>query len=655
VVTGCDPLTNGAYIDGDSQAPVYSNIVIADVQCGTPTNTVTLTATRTNTPSATPTPSRTPSPTSTSTRTSTPTMTVTVTITDSPSPSPTRTATPTMTVTVTVTDSPSPSPTRTATTTVTFTSTVTVTRTNTETSTPTPTITITYWESMTNTPTVTETKTITSTATPTVSFTGTPTVTHTATVTVTRTDTPTSTPTPTITVTYWESMTNTPTNTPTATVTVTFTITDTRTATRTATPTNTITFTVTETAQNTSTDTPTITLTATNSITFTNSPTRTATRTITQTATETITWTDTPTVTLTSTETATSTETLTITETTSPTSTPTITPTLPPFPYIVRIGVYNSAGELVKIIAESRANNMMSLVRFTAAPEESNVQGTVEGKESEVVTNKQVLEIFMAGLETPDSIGTGHTVFEWGATNNAIQDISNGSYYIKIEQKDEYGHSNVLIKEIQVIKIEEYVEVNIYNSGGELVRVIKENRASSTDRVSLKIDDMLVIDKNGSDLSLVYGDGVGEYIRWDGLNNQGKAVSSGTYEIQVIVKNVQGQTIEASKTVIILNEGKKFLESVLITPNPVDKKVLPAVLFRWTGSGFGEMTVSIYTINGELVRRLSAKFETFFQFIPWDLRAANGDNVAQGYYVVVFEAVSKEGFTDRKVEKLAIK
>ena len=193
---------------------------------------------------------------------------------------------------------------------------------------------------------------------------------------------------------------------------------------------------------------------------------------------------------------------------------------------------------------------MMSVVKFTAAPEGVNIEGTVEGKESEVVTNKQVLEIFMGGLETPESIGTGHTVFEWGATNNAMQDITNGAYYIKIEQKDEYGHSNVLIKEIQVIKIEEYVEVNIYNSGGELVRVIKENRSSSTDRVSLKIDDMLIIDKNGSDLSLVYGEGVGEYIRWDGLNNQGKAVSSGTYEIQVIVKNVQGQTIGQAKRLL---------------------------------------------------------------------------------------------------------
>ena len=104
-----------------------------------------------------------------------------------------------------------------------------------------------------------------------------------------------------------------------------------------------------------------------------------------------------------------------------------------------------------------------------------------------------------------------------------------------------------------------------------------------------------------------------------------------------------------------MNEGKKFLESVSITPNPVDKKILPAVLFRWTGTGTGDMTVSIYTVNGELVRRLSAKFETFFQFIPWDLRTANGDNVAQGYYVVVFETVNDEGFTDRKVEKLAIK
>jgi hypothetical protein len=139
--------------------------------------------------------------------------------------------------------------------------------------TPTNTATVTSTNTPTNTPTVTNTNTslITSTFTdtPTVTLTdtitNTPTITDTATPTNTPTLTGTSTPTDTVTNTVTVTNTNTATNTPT--ITSTLTATDTSTLTSTVTATNTITNTATITATNTTTNTPTVTAT------FTSSPT----------------------------------------------------------------------------------------------------------------------------------------------------------------------------------------------------------------------------------------------------------------------------------------------------------------------------------------------------------------------------------------------
>lgn len=405
-------------------------------------------------------------------------------------------------------------------------------------------------------------------------------------------------------------------------------------------------------------------MTRTSTPTATITYTRTGTPTATPTATQTITYTDTPTITLTATPTATATETLTITETTTPTCTPTITPTLPPFPYVLTINLYNEAGELVRTVAHTRTSNII-----TGAGIYVKNQGAADSEYALTnnVATSQMMRLYFPGTETPDTVGLGYSDFYWYVDNDASQMLNSGLYYMKFEQKDEYGHSNIMIEEIHVIRVEEYVELNIFNSGGELVRKVREYRTPSSQRVSLAIKDILVIEKDGSMISIPYGTGVNDLIKWDGLNNLGKAVSSGTYEIQVVVKTADNKYIEATKTVVILNEGKKYLDDIKIIPNPYtaqDKKDGRELVITWSAgtANNGETTVKIYNMAGELVKSFNAEMQISFMGIntgmggvSWNMRTASNDYIASGYYLVVVETKNDEGYIDRKVEKLAIK
>jgi hypothetical protein len=718
-VTGCSTISNRAVINGGSNVysnwvftdvlcwtPTYTptrtytrtptpnpyspTFTSTRTMTPTPTLTRTPTPTYTRTPTSTPTrtptnsPTRTPTPTYTNTPSPTPTWTRTYTSTPTPTmtntrtPTPTYTNTPSPTPTSTFTNTPSPTPSRTPTPTWTRTYTSTPTPTMTNTRTPTPTYTNTPsptpTSTFTNTPSPTPTYTATRTRTPTFTYTdtissNTPTATPTYTMTSTRTPTPTSTNTrtptptytdtrtptatftytdtvssntPTVTRTWTETMTSTPTYTDTRTPTDTFTQTNTRTDTYT--PTNTPTFTSTRTVtptftntnENTPTNTPTITLTRTPTSTWTPTYTSTVTYTFTNTRTAT------PTSTNTSTETFTSTATATWTVTPSPSETS--TPVL--YPYLLTIMIYNEAGEVVRVISSEPVSAPITSVEYYA-------KGVTNPS---VISDDSVLEIRLPRVETPSTFGTGATTYYWDAINAQSQEVGTGVYYIKIETLDPYGHMTTIVKDITVVRIDESVELNIYNSAGELVRQIKQEKNVLTDTVSLeKLGDRLVFTKEGKGIDIKYGNNIGDYITWDGKNQEGGIVSSGIYEVQVILRNAKdGVVSEASKTVTVLREGKVYIKELVAKPNPYVKGSGGQIRFEWKLEGIevGRVTIRIYNVAGELVRKLEGQLGD--GHIAWDLKTQNKSYASRGIYIAVMEAKNKEGYKDSKIIKFAI-
>lgn len=314
---------------------------------------------------------------------------------------------------------------------------------------------------------------------------------------------------------------------------------------------------------------------------------------------------------------------------------------MPPFPYIIKISIYNEAGEVVRELILERASAVIGEIKLTS-----------NGQEVKVITNKSLLEINLPGIETPGTIGQGGSVFIWDAKNDRGQVVKQGVYYIKVEEKDGYGHTNVLIRDINVMKEEQYVEVRIFNSAGELVKVIREEEVKIPEKVILGIDNIIPIEGKGSEVIISYGEEPGANVRWDGRNERGEVVKGGTYEIQVITKTEQGVKVQASKTVIILNEEKEFISNIKVIPNPVEKEKVSKAKIKWEGEGEGRVRVYIYNVAGELIRKIEGILEA--GSIEWDLKTSGGAVISQGNYIVIIEGISKSGYVNKSKVKITI-
>jgi flagellar hook assembly protein FlgD len=286
------------------------------------------------------------------------------------------------------------------------------------------------------------------------------------------------------------------------------------------------------------------------------------------------------------------------------------------------------------------------------------------------VTDSDPLQIILPGVEVPASQGQGYSSFTWTAVNNQSQDVNQGVYYIKVEETDDYGHTTALIKEVTVLKREQYVELNIFNSSGEIVRSIRQPKDNlMTDKIDLSTlpdviivqDDGTLVDTTGAPVTVKYGSNLGENMQWDGKDQQGTVVSNGTYEIQVIMKTDQGSLVQSSKTVVVLRQDKVYLDKLVIAPNPFDKNSGGFVTFKWliknNGTEFGSTTIHIYNVAGELVRTLSGNLADSGLAgagIKWDLKTAQGSTVSRGFYVCVLQAKDAAGHLDRKIATMAV-
>ena len=654
-------ITNVSIINDDlSSAPVTSNAVTASISCFT------------NTPTYTP--------------TNTPTATPTFTPTNSPTPSPTYTPT----------NSPTQSPTPTTTYTPTYSPTVT--------STYTPTVSPTYTDTVTPTVSPTYTNTVTSTVSPTFTFTVTDTVTPTNTLTATPTETPQFT--------YTQTYTFTPTNSPTVTNTVTATVSPTCTNTVTNTKTPTSTYTVTNTPSMTNTPAPTPTDTATTTPTMT--PTAFVLVNLNKTVSDTAPSSDEALVfTLKANVPFSDATSVTITDTIPagltyvsapqpsnppggsltviPLSTPPPTggtgtllvwvfPTMPsgnynftynatvndfmpggtaitncaawtypqvPLPqeacaaltvqgnFTVRIGVYNEAGELV--------DQLMAPKRF-----------------SELIQNVNMSLNTLVSINDVDQISFhGVVLGAWNGTTTGGSEVTNGKYYIKVDNIDPSGVVNTQTQAVLVARHLATVTVNIYNGAGEVVKHLTETMADALPMntgFSLSTSTFAPGYQGGSNSNLQIGLSGGITVTWDGRGDNGEFLTNGQYSVEVTTVDGQGGNATVTKQVTIYHSGLELPNGyVSVFPNPYSAKTNANSLVTIKVGGNYSLKASIYTVAGELVDQVaSLPGNNFTTWDPTAQTASGSYSVASGVYIAVVVISDPQGATQRTTHKIVV-
>ncbi len=229
--------------------------------------------------------------------------------------------------------------------------------------------------------------------------------------------------------------------------------------------------------------------------------------------------------------------------------------------------------------------------------------------------------------------------------------MANGTYYIKETTTDPYGHTDIITKQITAINEDQYVQVNIFNSAGELVQTISEPNPTG-DQMELKVNNVVAVGNGALPIGIVYTTSGVSYITWDGKNAQGDYVQSGVYEIQLVVKTNQGISVTASKSITVFNKGTADVLGVVKTlPNPYIGTGKTQLKFTWLAGANGTIKIKIYNIAGELVRTLIGDLAA--AGINWDLKSVSGQTVSGGTYICVMEGVDTTGNKVRKIVKIS--
>lgn len=328
------------------------------------------------------------------------------------------------------------------------------------------------------------------------------------------------------------------------------------------------------------------------------------------------------------------------------TPTYTITETPQPYPYFLSITAYNSAGEVVKVIGECKTNKTMSDVIFYSG-------GVFDGN---ILNFGTLFEIVIPGVQSPGSGGAVSLNFAWNAANEQGQYVGNGNYYIVVEEHDPYGHIKTITKQLFVGMGEEYVELSIYNTAGELVaRVTDYDLEWSGSPITMEAPQPYKIEAGGGLIPVSFSENTSDVIYWDGRSAQGKALASGIYEMKIKIGK-HGEIWEASRSVTILTEAESYLDRLVVYPSPFELKARGLEIRWYAADGYclpdGGADIYIYNTAGELIKKARSCLEC--GNFTWEVASEMPRGLAPGVYICIIKAVSKSGRIETKSQKFAV-
>jgi len=292
--------------------------------------------------------------------------------------------------------------------------------------------------------------------------------------------------------------------------------------------------------------------------------------------------------------------------------------------FTIRVGVYNSAGEMVKEI----------LVKDFSQPIDS-----VEVLKDDVISSLN---------DRADLFYKGYLVGTWDGTDSSGKPVGNGEYTVKIDNIDEFGMTQTLTEQVTVYRSLSEVAITVYDGSGEAVRhlyALVEDPSSLVTNVFVS-EEMISPNYWGTQPGVVSETAVvlstGVQVVWDGRSDSGAIVANGQYYIEVRSRDGSGGEIVVVKEVAVLGNPTAY-EKAVVAPN-VLKGDLKVATVRTQNPLVLKATV--YNVAGEKVAVVRSAGAT--GQVSWDAQGA-----ANGLYLLAIELYDSQGrLLGRQTSKL---
>ncbi|HVZ81492.1 MAG TPA: hypothetical protein VHE12_11955, partial [bacterium] len=298
--------------------------------------------------------------------------------------------------------------------------------------------------------------------------------------------------------------------------------------------------------------------------------------------------------------------------------------------YIVNIHVYNEAGEIVKSFPIERLSQPILNVSLWASDTLKSIYDTI-------------------GI-----LYKGHVIGTWDGTNDSGAEVTNGKYYIKIDNVDNLGSVTTITQVAMVARHLASTTVLIYNESGEVIRHLDQSvddAVTLSTGVSVSSNSFSPSYQGGVNATLTVTLANGTTMVWDGRNDAGRIVSSGQYFIVVRSNDGQGGDSTVSKEITLFHHGTDLAPGgVAVYPNPNHLATDGWVLkFDATATPGLTLSVRLYTLAGERVD--SAQGAAGTSYLAWDL---SGKPLASGMYLAHVEMTDAMGATQQTIKKVLL-
>ncbi len=301
--------------------------------------------------------------------------------------------------------------------------------------------------------------------------------------------------------------------------------------------------------------------------------------------------------------------------------------------YMVKISVYNSAGELVATLYTQQ--NMQAINALTL----SSAGITDLAGASGAVT------VYLAGI--PVAVWNGNTASGDPATN--------GAYFVTAQSADPSGNVITVSQKVTVSRPYAQVSASVYNEAGEVVRHLYTQvlAVPGSQMTGVQVSSNFIrpgttpsSPVSSAQILIQTSQGVVTLV-WDGTDDAGAIVTNGTYEIGVHWDNGNGTIQNLSQSIVVT--GSRSTGSVVAGPNLLNlSQGVSVTTFRADVPGAWTLNISVYTLAGERVKT-TAGYPGADE-VSWD---ASG--MASGTYLAVVQVLdSHGGLLERRTVKVQV-